>query len=342
MQTRLPILHETLLSDDFKTQKISAINEDAYTLLVNHLSKVDAKKTAQPHLIVGESGSGKTFLMKRLYAEVRDNIADSLYPIAIEGKSLFSTDDIWAQCASILNINGEKDSFDAVVEWQQRNLKRLALFIDNFDYYFERTGNSEQYELRGKVNKGGAPVIVATSQKVLSAFTEYDAAFFDGFRITYLKPLSVHAVVEMEYDELDISRLERIMAYMPKTVRSMLIAAGVLEQSDDQTKDLAFLSDHFHSYFQEKYDAASTQVQRILSVLSLSDSGLTLSEIREMTGQENGKISPYLKLMSDQKLINKEAKTPRSGIYYITDSLFRLWLRYNTTPGYSFLQIGAR
>ena len=294
MQTRLPILHETLLSDDFKTQKIYAINEDAYTLLLNHLSKVDAKKTAQPHLIVGESGSGKTFLMKRLYAEVRDNIADSLYPVAIEGKSLFSTDDIWAQCASILNINGEKDSFDAVVEWQQRNLKRLALFIDNFDYYFERTGNSEQYELRGKVNKGGAPVIVATSQKVLSAFTEYDAAFFDGFRITYLKPLSVHAVVEMEYDELDISRLERIMAYMPKTVRSMLIAVGVLEQSDDQTKDLTFLSDHFHSYFQEKYDAASTQVQRILSVLSLSDSGLTLSEIREMTGQENGKISPLL------------------------------------------------
>lgn len=59
-------------------------------------------------------------------------------------------------------------------------------------------------------------------------------------------------------------------------------------------------------------------------------SGLALSEIRDITGQENGKISPYLKLMADQKLIYKEAKTPRGGIYYIIDPLFKLWLRHNT------------
>ena len=31
MQTKLPILHETLLSYDIKTRDILAINEDAYT-----------------------------------------------------------------------------------------------------------------------------------------------------------------------------------------------------------------------------------------------------------------------------------------------------------------------
>ena len=48
-----------------------------------------------------------------------------------------------------------------------------------------------------------------------------------------------------------------------------------------------------------------------------------------MTGQDNGKISPYLKLMADRKIIDKTSKTQRGGIYTITDPLFRLWLQTN-------------
>ena len=332
MQTILPILHETLLSYDIKTRKVLAINEEAYTSLSNYLSKEDITKTAQPNLIVGESGCGKTFLMKRLYACVKENMGDILYPVVIEGKSLFSNDDIWSQCALYLNIEGGNDCFEAILKWQETNSKRVVLFVDNIQYYFERTDNTEQYGLRGKLNRGGAPIIIASSEMVLPAFTQYDAAFFDGFKINYLKPLPVSAIEEITKSEYDINRLEQIMAYMPKTIRSMFIAIGILEKSNDSAKDLAFLSDYFFSHYQEKYDTTNIQTQRILSALSQTDSGLTLPEIREITGQDNGKISPYLKLMADQKLIDKEAKTPRGGIYYIIDPLFKLWLRHNTVP----------
>lgn len=110
MQTRLPILYETLLSYDIKTREVLAINEEAYTALSSYLSKEDVTKTAQPNLIVGESGCGKTFLMKRLYGIVKGNMGNTLHPIVIEGKSLFSTDDIWNQCALYLNIEGGNDS----------------------------------------------------------------------------------------------------------------------------------------------------------------------------------------------------------------------------------------
>ena len=332
MQTILPILHETLLSYDIKTRKVLAINEEAYTSLSNYLSKEDITKTAQPNLIVGESGCGKTFLMKRLYACVKENMGDILYPVVIEGKSLFSNDDIWSQCALYLDIEGGNDSFEAILKWQETNSKRVVLFVDNIQYYFERTDNTEQYGLRGKLNRGGAPIIIASSEMVLPAFTQYDAAFFDGFKINYLKPLPVSAVEEITKGKYDINRLEQIMAYMPKTIRSMFIAIGILEKSNDSAKDLAFLSDYFFSHYQAKYETTNIQTQRILSALSQTDSGLTLPEIREITGQENGKISPYLKLMADQKLIDKEAKTPRGGIYYIIDPLFKLWLRHNTVP----------
>ena len=330
MQTRLPILHETLLSYDIKTREVLAINEEAYTALSSYLSKEDVTKTAQPNLIVGESGCGKTFLMKRLYGIVKENMGNTLHPIVIEGKSLFSTDDIWNQCALYLNIEGGNDSFDAILKWQETNSRRVVLFIDNVQYYFERTDNTEQYGLRGKLNRSGAPILIASVEKVLPAFTDYDAAFFDGFKITYLKPLTISAIDEIINGGYAINRLEKIMAYMPKTIRSMFIAMGILDKSEDSTNDLAFLSDYFFSHYQEKFDITNTQTQRILSALSQSESGLTLSEIREITGQGNGKISPYLKLMIDQKLISKEAKTLRGGIYSIIDPLFKLWLRHNT------------
>lgn len=333
MQIKLPtILHETLLSYDIKTREILAINEEAYTSLSNYLSKEEVTKTAQPNLIVGESGCGKTFLIKRLYGCVKENMGNSLYPIVIEGKSLFSTDDIWNQCALFLEITPEKSAFDAVLEWQELNSKRVVLFVDNIQYYFERTDNTEQYGLRGKLNRNGAPIIIASSEKVLPAFTEYDAAFFDGFKINYLKPLSTSTVEKITNGAFDINRLENIMAYMPKTIRSMFIAFGILEKSTNSAKDLALLSDYFFAHYQEKFDSTSSQTQRILSALSQSDSGLTLSDIRDITGQDNGKISPYLKLMVDRKMIIKESDSLRGGSYSITDPLFKLWLRHNTTP----------
>ena len=330
MQTRSAILYETLLSYDIETKEVLAINEEAFAALRSYLSKEDITKIAQPNLIVGESGCGKTFLIKSLYSIVKENMGNTLYPIVIEGKSLFSTDDIWEQSTLHLNIEGDNDSFDAVLKWQETNSKRVVLFVDNIQYYFERTDNTEQYGLRGKLNRSGAPIIIASSEKVLPAFTDYDAAFFDGFKITYLKPLTLSAVDEIKDGGYDTNRLEKIMAYMPKTIRSMFIAMGILDKSEDSTNDLAFLSDYFFSHYQEKFDVTSTQTQRILSALSQSESGLTLSEIREITGQGNGKISPYLKLMIDQKQIRKEAKSLRGGIYSIIDPLFKLWLRHNT------------
>ena len=69
------------------------------------------------------------------------------------------------------------------------------------------------------------------------------------------------------------------------------------------------------------------QIQRLLAAISNSEYGMDLQGIRRVTGQENGKISPYLKLMADQKIINKESKSQRGGIYTISDPLFQLWLQ---------------
>ena len=117
MQTIFPILHETLLFHDIETKDVLAINDDIYTSLINSLLKEDLSKTAQPKLIVGGVGCGKTFLIKRLQSAIKKDCSKALYPIVIDGKSLYSTNDIWTQCASMLNIEENDDYFNGIIKW---------------------------------------------------------------------------------------------------------------------------------------------------------------------------------------------------------------------------------
>ncbi len=124
-----------------------------------------------------------------------------------------------------------------------------------------------------------------------------------------------------------MARLENLMSYLSKTPRSVQIAAKIVEDSANPETDIMLLIDRFSFYYQAKYDSYVVQIQRILSAIAKAENGLSLQDIRQATGQENGKISPYLKLMIDQKIIDKTSKTQRGGIYTIADPLFKLWLQ---------------
>lgn len=324
------ILHEPSVPYTLKNRVIPSIHSKAYTSLTNHLSKEGYNKTAQSYLIVGESGSGKTFLLKRLYASIRHDLGLPLHPILIEGKSLFSSADIWNQCASQLLMSEERDAFEAIQTWQGHHSKRIVLLIDNIQYYFQRTDNTDQFGLRGKLNRNGAPALAATTESVLPQFTRYDAAFFEGFRIYYLSPLNIEDVGEL-VKGYNLHRLERIMGFLPKTIRSLFIALEILKRSECSEDDLPLLSDFFFENYRQKYDNTCSPAQRILSTLSQAEECLSLSEIGAKTGLRNNIISPYLKLMTDQNLINREAKTARKGKYAIQDPLYKQWLRQNTT-----------
>ncbi len=284
------------------------INSDIFTSIFNYLQKEGNNKVAQPNLIIGENGSGKTTLLKRLYFSIEKS-NKQLKPIFIDGKSLFSTDDIWKHYSS------QDDSY------------RIVFLIDNIQYYFERTDNSDHYNLRGKLNKAGAPIMIATADRVLPAFTDYEAAFFDGFKISYIRPLATTDYSVLVKHKTDMVRLENLMSYLPKTPRSVQIAAKIVNESASQETDIILLIDYFSSHYQAKYDGYVVQIQRILSAISKAEKGVSLQDIRQMTGQENGKISPYLKLMVDQKIIDKTSKTQRGGIYTIADPLFKVWLQ---------------
>lgn len=332
MNTTATILHQTSLWDEKAMNDNSVlINEDIFISVLNLLAKEKINGIAQPCLIIGESGSGKTYLLHRLYQSLQTDNDRLFRPVFIEGRTLFSTDDIWKQCASFLSVNPSTVPYDDICRWQEEHACRIVLFVDNIQYYFERTKNHDHFNLRGKLNRSGAPVLVATSDRVLPAFTDYDAAFFEGFKISYIKPLILSEFARFIDSQLKMSRLEKLMAYLPKTPRSLYLATDILRNSSGEEMDLILLQDYFSQYYQIRYDGYLTQVQRILSVLARTENGASLQEIRNRTGQEGGKLSPYLKMMTDQKVIEKTSKNQRGGTYTIVDPLFKLWLQTNAS-----------
>ena len=267
MNTSTSILHQPPLSlDNGIKEEAVVINNDIFTSIFNYLLKENRDKIAQPNLIIGEKGSGKTSLLKKMYFSI-ENSTKWLKPVFIDGKSLFSTDDIWKFCS------------------QQDDSCRTVLLIDNVQYYFERTDNTEQYNLRGKLNKAGAPILIATADKVLPAFTCYESAFFEGFKISYIRPLVVTDYSIFVGYEADMTRLENLMSYLPKTPRSVQIAAKIIEDSASPEMDIMLLLDYFSFYYQAKYDSYVVQIQRILSAIARPENGVSLQEIRQMTLQ---------------------------------------------------------
>jgi hypothetical protein len=308
------ILYQTL--GDKTKRSYLAINDSVYRSILSSLGKESSDKTAQSHMIIGPDGGGKTVILERIKSVISDS--SRYYPIAIDGRNLFSVDDIWNYCPG--------GDFDNVLEWQRQNERRIVLLIDDVQYLFKRTNNSSQFSLRGKLNNVGTPILVATSNEVLTAFTEYNAAFFDGFKLNYIRPIDDDAKKLVGFSDSDMERVNFLMEYLPKTIHSLLLIKRVIRLSENKSDDLIMLCDLLSPSFRANFDSFSHQYQRILLALSSSDSGMPLSRLREVTKQDGGILSPYIKKLVETNVLIKETPSKRNATYRIRDSLFELWL----------------
>jgi hypothetical protein len=299
-----------------ETKNYLPLNNSVFATIISSIKKESPSKTAQSHVIIGEEGSGKTILLKRIEIELRSS--DTFYPIAINGQNLFAVDDIWKQCFG--------GSYSDVLDWQKKNNRRVVVLIDNIQYLFKRVKNTDQFSLRGKLNNAGAPILVATSNEVLTAFTDYKAAFFDGLKLSYIKQIDATTLQTLGFSERELPRVNALLSYLPKTIRSLMLIKRVLRLSSYATTDIDILCDLFAPTFQLKFNSFVMQFQRILLTLASGERGMTLQQLRETTQQDSGTLSPYLKRLIAANILEKTTESSRNAIYSIKDNLFRLWL----------------
>jgi hypothetical protein len=314
MKRENSIIYPVLNSSE--AQYYLPLNDSVFATIISSIKKEAPSKIAQSHVIIGEEGSGKTILLKRIEGVLRS--MEPFSPIVINGQNLFAVDDIWKYCFG--------GSYPDVQDWQEKNNRRLVLLIDNIQYLFKRIGHSDQFSLRGKLNNTGAPILIATSNEVLPAFTDYKAAFFDGLKLSYIKQIDATVLQTFGFSEQELPRVNALLSYLPKTIRSLMLIKRVLRLSARAADDVDILCDLFAPTFQLKYNSFVMQSLRILLALASSAHGMTLQQLRLTTQQDSGSLSPYLKRMVVANIIEKTTETSRNAVYSIKNPLFKLWL----------------
>ena len=280
------------------------INDVVFKAILQRLEKETKGRISQPQMIIGAPGSGKTFLLRRLFNAVSS--LSGFEPIWVDGRSVFSNADLIHPAAE----------------------KRCVLFVDDFHYYLKRTSNSEQFELRGFLSKEDSPILVASAPSMMPQLTDYTAAFFEGFRVYYLRPISKEDLKSIiRGTSLEIQRADALMNYLPKTPQSAYTVSEIIRNSESKEDDLDALTQRMSPIFLATFDALSPLQQRIIFALSGETEGIQLSGLRSKTGQKTGTISPYLTQMLERGLITKESKSQRGGFYRISNPLFDLWLQ---------------
>ncbi|MCD8207260.1 MAG: hypothetical protein LUD72_04915, partial [Bacteroidales bacterium] len=119
MTQEIPILHQNLLPQNHEAGVGTTINDDTLNTILNCVEKETVDSIAQPHLIVGASGSGKTHLLRRIESRIQKDDGQRFHPLFIEGRTLFSTDDLWDCTAELLQINGSSSPYADITEWQK-------------------------------------------------------------------------------------------------------------------------------------------------------------------------------------------------------------------------------
>lgn len=278
-------------------------NEAVFKAVLHDLEKETKGSAGQPQIIIGAPGSGKSFMLRQLFDTTSAH--SGFMPTWIDGRTVFSNKDML-----IMPDKG-----------------RCVLFVDDFHYYLQRTSNEEQFALRGILSETDGPVLVATAPAVMPQLTHYGAALFEEFRIHYLKPLSDNEFkLIIGGDATQLKRAKVLMAYLPKTPGASYMVKEIVYNSQTSEEDESLLVKRISPLYQNIFDKLLPQQQRVMCALAGATDGLKLSDIRNITGQEAGKISPYITQMLESGLISKETQSTRGAHYRITDTLFNLWL----------------
>lgn len=279
------------------------VNENLYTSLKKEMVRNRNASIPQPIVVIGESGSGKTTLLKRLYSNGNHNGYQALW---IDGRALFNTNDI------VSRLNGNP---------------RTILIIDDMDFYFARCGYDEQYRLRNLLYNEGAPMLIGAARRVLPAFSEYEAPFFEGLKLVYVPALPMSGAIKALFADKDVQeRAATLYRWVSPTIKSLETIYSVIANNKNPDIDLAILLNHFSDRYRAVYQNLPVYSQHILNALGEDGTGLVMSQIRLSTGLPTSILSAYLQSLRDAGLITADRLKKKFTRYAVKNPLFRLWL----------------
>jgi DNA-binding transcriptional regulator GbsR (MarR family) len=346
------------------------------------LGDIAAEKPAsrpQHHLLVGLRGMGKSMMLARLAAELRMNVELSkrFVPLvfAEEQYAVDRLSKFWLNCLDSLadaaervgdtaasgriddlvrrlrlqpGGTAEKDetparaALVAFLEAAKSSGKRPVLLVDNLQLVFERLAPIEQHALRELLMQSGSPILVGASPSPPLETQNYGAAFYDHFKIHYLRPLSadeMHAVMIKLAETTDRADVrDRVLAHPErlKTLRELtggnprtvvtLFFLYTEDFSPSVFADLENLLDRVTPLYKARIEELSEQQQVVISAVADYWAPITARTLSETTGLPLTSISGQLDRLEKTGFVEKvEIFGQTAAGYQIAERFFNVW-----------------
>ena len=188
------------------------VRHNAFTRLFGEIKSSSMKYPEQNYIIVGQRGMGKTTLMLRLRHEIENDEALNKWLISVVIKEetcygvirlcgLWETvaqelgncnkvfADLHTQMVNACNENNDYDRecFTILSRALAKHALRTILFIDNIGAIINNISDLECHRMREILMTCPNVRIVGASDVVMKAFYRYDHAFYEFFKIKYLR-----------------------------------------------------------------------------------------------------------------------------------------------------------
>jgi tetratricopeptide (TPR) repeat protein len=356
-----------------------AARRQQFERIVADIAAEKPKSRAQHHLIVGQRGMGKTMLLARIAAELRtdSNLSARFIPLVFveEQYAVDRLSKFWLNCLDSLadarefagdatgvdeidtavarltaaGMRAAKDDqpfadeiYGAFAELAKASGQRPVLLVDNLQLVFERLDEGQQHSLRELLMRPGSPILVGASPSPPSPTTDYSAAFYDQFKVHYLRPLDesemrsllVHLADVADRDDVRqrvlqhparLTVLRQLTGGNPRTTLTLFFLYAE-DFAPSVFGDLEGLLDRVTPLYKARFEELTPQQQVIASAIANHWDPVTAATVAATTGLPAGTISAQLDRLEKTGFIERTELfgETRTG-YQLAERFFNIW-----------------
>ncbi|HEX8410138.1 MAG TPA: tetratricopeptide repeat protein [Thermoanaerobaculia bacterium] len=356
-----------------------AARRQQFDRIVADLAAEKPKSRAQHHLIVGQRGMGKTMLLARIAAELRTDpeLAARFVPLvfAEEQYAIDRLSKFWLNCLDSLadarelagdsrgvdeidaavarltaaGMRAAKDDqpfadevYEAFAGAAKASGQRPVLLVDNLQLVFERLDQGQQHSLRELLMRPGAPILVGASPSPPPQSQDYGAAFYDHFKVHYLRPLDesemrdllLHLAGAAGRDDVRqrvvqhparLKVLRQLTGGNPRTTLTLFFLYAE-DFAPSVFGDLEGLLDRVTPLYKARFEELTAQQQVVASAIANHWDPVTAATLAAVTSLPAGTISAQLDRLEKIGVVERTELfgDTRTG-YQLAERFFNIW-----------------
>ncbi len=374
---KLP-LYNTGRLDDAEIIAAFSARQSVFDRIIADLAAEKDNSRAQHHLLVGQRGMGKTMLLARVAAEIRTGPLGERFVPLVFAEEQYAVDRLskfWLNCldsladaqdragsaADAARIDAEvhqissrlaasakddnplaHDALEAFLAASASIKRRPILLVDNLQIVFERISSAQQHVLREVLMRPGCPILVSASPSSPPESQDYGAAFYDHFKVHYLRPLEVEEMKALMLHLAEISQrpnvrdrilqhpqrlqvLRQLTGGNPRTTATLFFLYAE-DFAPSVFGDLENLLDRVTPLYKARFEELSTQQQVIASAIANHWDPVTSRKLSEITGLPMTGISPQLDRLEKTGFLERVSLFEQSSTgYQIAERFFNVW-----------------